>query len=105
MINGMRAKMNNTHRQLLVTRVLAVFCAFPIAVLAQTATDQKAPPPLGKLVDVGGYRVHLYCTGSASPAVVIVGAGFSFNWRLVQPEVAKFTQLCSYDHLSGTGLY
>jgi len=44
MINGMRAKMNNTHRQLLVTRVLAVFCAFPIAVLAQTATDQKGLP-------------------------------------------------------------
>ena len=57
---------------------------------------------MGKLVDVGGYRVHLYCTGSGSPAVIIVGAGFSFNWGLVQPEVAKFTQVCSYDH-SGIG--
>ena len=37
-----------------------------------------------------------------SPTVVIVGAGFSFNWGLVQPEVAKFTQVCSYDH-SGIG--
>jgi pimeloyl-ACP methyl ester carboxylesterase len=31
-----------------------------------------------------------------------VGAGFSFNWGLVQPEVAEFTQVCSYDH-SGIG--
>jgi pimeloyl-ACP methyl ester carboxylesterase len=31
-----------------------------------------------------------------------VGAGFSFNWGLVQPEVAKITQVCSYDH-SGIG--
>jgi pimeloyl-ACP methyl ester carboxylesterase len=54
------------------------------------------------LVDVGGYRVHLYCTGEGTPAVVIVGAGFSFDWGLVQPEVAKFTQVCAYDH-SGIG--
>jgi hypothetical protein len=64
--------------------------------------DQNPPAPLGKLVDVGGYRVHLYCTGTGSPTVVIVGAGFSFDWGLVQPEVAKFTQVCSYDH-SGIG--
>jgi len=82
---------------------LALLCVLPIATLAQTAdTAQKAPAPLGKLVDVGGYRIHLYCTGTGSPTVVIVGAGFSFNWGLVQPEVAKVTQVCSYDH-SGIG--
>jgi pimeloyl-ACP methyl ester carboxylesterase len=83
--------------------VLAMLCMLPIATLAQkVGTDQNPPPPLGKLVDVGGYRVHLYCTGKGSPTVVIVGAGFSFNWGLVQPEVAKFAQVCSYDH-SGIG--
>jgi len=86
-----------------LTIVLALLCVFPIATLAQKAdTAQNPPAPLGKLVDVGGYRVHLYCTGTGSPTVVIVGAGFSFNWGLVQPEVAKFTQVCSYDH-SGIG--
>jgi pimeloyl-ACP methyl ester carboxylesterase len=81
----------------------ALSCGLPIATSAQTTTPaQAAPQPSGKLVDVGGYRVHLYCTGSGSPTVVIVGAGFSFNWGLVQPEVAKFTQVCSYDH-SGIG--
>ena len=59
------------------------------------------PPPLGKLVDVGGYHVHLYCTGTGTPTVMIVGAGFSFDWGLVQPEVAKFTRVCTYDP-SGT---
>jgi pimeloyl-ACP methyl ester carboxylesterase len=86
-----------------LTSVLALLCVLPIGTLAQkTDTAQNAPAPLGKLVDVGGYRVHLYCTGAGSPTVVIVGAGFSFNWGLVQPEVAKFTQVCSYDH-SGIG--
>jgi pimeloyl-ACP methyl ester carboxylesterase len=79
-----------------------MLCAFPAAVLAQVTPAQKSPEPSGKLVDVGGYRVHVYCTGAGSPAVVVVGAGYSFDWGLVQPEVAKFTQVCTYDH-SGIG--
>jgi pimeloyl-ACP methyl ester carboxylesterase len=83
--------------------ITAIFCLLPIALCAQTnSTEQKSPAPIGKLVDVGGYKVHLYCTGAGSPTVIIVGAGFSFNWGLVQPDVAKFTQVCAYDH-SGIG--
>src|SRR6266481_9658654 len=76
-----------------------MLCLLPIAIVAQpTGANQNPPPPLGKLVDVGGYRVHLYCTGAGSPTVVIVGAGFSFDWGLVQPGAASVTQVCSYDH-------
>jgi len=63
-------------------------------------TAQESPPPLGQLVDVGGYRVHLYCTGQGSPTVVAIG-GFSMDWALVQSEVAQFTRICTYD-VSGT---
>lgn len=68
-----------------------------------TASSQApAPfPPLGRLIDLGGYRVHLFCSGQGTPAVLIVGAGFSFDWDLVQSEVAQFTRVCSYDP-SGT---
>ena len=98
----LRAMSNRVHHKCFLI-VLGLSCGLPIATSAQTTSPaQTTPQPLGKLVDVGGYRVHLYCTGSGSPAVVIVGAGFSFNWGLVQPEVAKFTQVCSYDH-SGIG--
>jgi pimeloyl-ACP methyl ester carboxylesterase len=55
-----------------------------------------APPPQGQLVDVGGYRLHLNCAGSGSPAVFVIG-GFSFDWALVQPAVASFTRVCTYD--------
>src|SRR6202012_6267727 len=65
------------------------------------ATNHARPAPLGRLVDVGGYRVHLYCTGQGSPTVMIVGAAFSVDWQLVQPEVAKFTRVCTFDP-SGT---
>lgn len=86
-----------------MTIVLTLLCVLPIATLAQTVgSDQSPPPPFGKLVDVGGYRVHLYCAGTGSPTVVIVGAPFSVDWALVQPEVAKITQVCAYDQ-SGLG--
>ncbi len=79
--------------------LLIVLCVLPISTVAQaTDANHNPPPPLGKLVDVGGYKVHLYCTGAGSPTVVIVGAGFSFDWGLVQPEVANITQVCAYDH-------
>ena len=82
---------------------MVVILCMHAATLGQTVGAAQNPPaPLGKLVDVGGYRVHLYCMGTGSPAVIIVGAGFSFDWGLIQPEVAKSTQVCAYDH-SGIG--
>src|ERR1044072_2920427 len=67
--------------------------------LAEKA-DAKTYPPPGQLVDVGGHRLHISCTGTGSPTVVIVaGAGdWSTTWRgVVQPEVAKTTRVCTYD--------
>ncbi|RPI92373.1 MAG: alpha/beta hydrolase [Chloroflexi bacterium] len=64
------------------------------------AADAKTYPPPGQLVDVGGYRLHINCTGSGSPTVVIdAGLGdWSTSWGgYVQPEVAKTTRVCTYD--------
>ncbi len=72
-----------------------------LVVLSPAQTIRQSPPPLGQLIDVGGYRVHLYCVGEGSPAVIITGAGASFDWGLVQPNVSKYSRVCAYDH-SGT---
>jgi len=63
------------------------------------ASDRRAYPPPGQMVDVGGYRLHIYCTGTGSPTVVIdAGLGdWSTSWGYVQPEVAKVTRVCTYD--------
>ena len=68
------------------------------------AADAEAYPPPGELVDVGGYRLHINCTGSGSPTVVIdAGWGdWSTAWGLVQSEVAQTTRVCTYDR-AGTG--
>ena len=56
-----------------------------------------APP--GRLVDVGGHRLHLNCAGNGSPSVVFDAAlgGSSISWSLVQPAVSRVTHACSYD--------
>lgn len=64
------------------------------------AADAKAYPPPGQLVDVGGYRLHINCTGTGSPTVIIeAGLGdWSTSWGgTVQPEVSKTTRVCTYD--------
>ncbi len=56
------------------------------------------------MVDVGGYRLHINCTGAGSPAVVIdAGWGdWSLGWSGVQVGVAGTTHVCTYDR-AGTG--
>jgi pimeloyl-ACP methyl ester carboxylesterase len=65
----------------------------------QAVQDASAYPPTGKLVDIGGYKLHINATGKGRPTVVLIaGAGdFSFDWSLVQPEVARFARVASYD--------
>ena len=51
------------------------------------------------MVDVGGYRLHIHSMGSGSQTVVLdAGLGnVGLYWGLVQPEIAKFTRVVSYD--------
>jgi pimeloyl-ACP methyl ester carboxylesterase len=66
---------------------------------AAEAADVRAYPPAGQMVDVGGYRLHINCTGTGSPTVVIdAGLGdWSLMWSWVQGETAKTTRVCTYD--------
>jgi len=56
-------------------------------------------PPPGKLIDIGGRKLHINCIGQGPPTVILdAGLGdSSVYWFLVQPEIAKLTQVCSYD--------
>jgi pimeloyl-ACP methyl ester carboxylesterase len=66
--------------------------------LAEDA-DRRAFPAPGQLVDIGGYRLHIHCTGTGSPTVVIdAGWGdWSLGWSQVQAEISNTTQVCTYD--------
>jgi len=67
---------------------------------AATPAPQVAAGPMpGRLVDVGGYRLHLSCTGEGSPTVVLLnGLGAtSPQWARVNPEIARTARVCGYD--------
>ena len=83
--------------------MLSLLVVFATLVAPTTAQD-SVESPLGRLVDIGGRRLHLHCTGSGSPTVVIEAGASSFavDFSLVQPEVSKTTRVCSYDR-AGSG--
>ncbi len=65
-----------------------------------TSYDQEPYTHPQQMVQIApGRRLNLYCTGKGSPTVVLDwGAGGpTTSWRYVQPAVAKFTRVCSYD--------
>lgn len=55
--------------------------------------------PPGAFIDVAGHRVHAVCKGSGAPLVLLESgiAASSLSWSAVQPEIARFTRVCSYD--------
>ena len=66
---------------------------------ASGALDASPYPMPGELIDVGGHRLHLSCTGSGSPTVVLQAGGgemsSAFGW--IAPAVAGETRVCVYD--------
>ncbi len=66
---------------------------------AVTARDGHTSAAPGTLYDVGGHRLHLNCTGTGSPTVVLEnGLGStSPNWARITADVAPTTRVCAYD--------
>lgn len=76
-----------------------LICAILFAAIPASAARGADPEPLGKLVDLGGHRLHVNCIGKGRPVVVVEnGLGdFSFDWILVQSRVSRFARICTYD--------
>ena len=91
----------------MVTLAFILLAVVMLAVLAgatwhaaESAADKSRLPAPGRLVDLGlGHRLHVRCAGHGEPAVILESgiAASSLSWALVQPRVAEFTRVCSYD--------
>ena len=68
---------------------------------AREALEARSQVMPGQLVDVGGHRMHLNCTGTGSPTVVLEpGAGeMSSFLGWIAPAVAEDTRVCVYDRV------
>jgi pimeloyl-ACP methyl ester carboxylesterase len=87
-----------------ITVVLAVLACLALTVgwsyeKVAEARDARRYPPPGVMVDVGRYRLHLFCEGSGGPTVIIqVGSGEpALLFRPVQDKIAEMTRVCAYD--------
>jgi pimeloyl-ACP methyl ester carboxylesterase len=75
---------------------LVVGCLAVTASVYGQTTDYQ---PRGRMVDIGGRKMHIHCTGSGSPTVLLMAGGgaYAIDWALVQPRLAETTRVCSYD--------
>jgi len=70
--------------------------AYQATVSANNARRYPAP---GRLIDVGGRRLHLCTMGEGSPTVLLEATGFgcSVDYLSIQSEIALTTRACTYD--------
>ncbi len=82
-----------------VSLLFVAACAGAVYQWIATRRELAATPMPGRLVDIGGHRLHLWCTGEGAPAVILESGlgGSSVDWGFVQPDIAKFTRVCAYD--------
>jgi pimeloyl-ACP methyl ester carboxylesterase len=95
-------KMANLFKRGLIGIMIFILVLASAGTIYQTAAseaDKRNFPPPGHLIDVGGFKMHIYCMGEGSPTVVLetLAGGTSSYWGWVQPEVAQTTRVCVYD--------
>ncbi len=59
--------------------------------------ETKIQTPPGELIDLGGYKVHLYSQGTGSPTVIIDHSLGGIEGYFLLEEIAKLTRVCIYD--------
>lgn len=66
--------------------------------MTELRVDGQYSPP-GKMVDVGGYKLHAYEVGAGNVSVIFDSClgGNCLEWLSVQAQVAKFAHTVSYD--------
>ena len=80
-------------------QTLRGFFMLMIPAVGLTAQEPELPTAPGRLLDVGGRRLHLLCSGHGGPTVVFEAGASSFaiDFTLVQRELSRELRVCSYD--------
>jgi pimeloyl-ACP methyl ester carboxylesterase len=103
MVVRSRRELRSRSRALVLYPVFAVLALSAVGGAYETyheATDATASAIPGHLVDVGGHRLHISCTGTGSPTVVLeaaLGEVSSMMASWLEPTVASTTRVCVYD--------
>ena len=107
MVIQVRGHLRGRGRWLLVPVIatLAVFAVGGGIATISAATTSNAATATGRMIDVGGHRLYIECTGSGGPAVILqAGLGASSSsWARIAPAVAATTTVCTYDRAGHGG--
>lgn len=76
-------------------RLLLLIITTAYQAIASWTEDLQSPP--GKLIDVGGYKLHMCVMGEGSPTVVLEHSLGGIEGYLLIQEIAKMTRVCIYD--------
>ena len=62
-------------------------------------SDRVSFKPPGKLIDVNGRKMHIYCIGNKSPTIILDSGtgGFSLEWIDIQHSLSQYVRVCAYD--------
>ena len=79
--------------------LLVLLLAPPTWNLAATMWVHRQNPVPGRSYAIGDGEMHIHCTGSGQPTVILESAATAswMAWRNVQPRLSRPTQVCSYD--------
>lgn len=88
-------------RRWVLNPVLAVLLLASVGGIYETLGKSTEPEIAmrGELVDIGPYRLHLECSGSGAPTVILEpgGGASAATLGLLAPSVARYTRVCVYD--------
>lgn len=90
------------HRTTIAYLLTALAISFQGLYLHPQTANAPQDTALDKLIDLGGYKLHISGLGKSvkgSPTVVMEAGlnSSSETWSNIQPEIAKFTRVCIYD--------
>jgi pimeloyl-ACP methyl ester carboxylesterase len=100
--------MRSPARRIVVAAGMVTSCVVGGGLSASPAIASSVPPTpdpgtsgvIDELVEVGGARLHIRCSGAGDTTVVLIaglGDGGD-NWGAIEPAVAQSARVCSYAH-------
>ncbi len=91
---------------------LTALAAAPLLCICEVALAPPNPEPTiaedqrlllyvkpGQLINIGGRRINLHCSGASGPTVILMAGSASWSpiWYKVQPAIAQNTRVCGFD--------
>jgi hypothetical protein len=97
--SAMRPRRPHRFKRIATNIAWGIAGAIAAEATASWVRSRSRPIP-GRLVDIGGRRLHLRIAGDGPGPTVVFEAGFggsSVLWSLVQDGVSRFARTCAYD--------